>query len=513
MSNRLLIDGMDKRTLLADGMIGSSEQGETDPAFKQKRDSVPFKDYAYTRARVAVDVPANSQVALNLRGMGNAGYVSNPTLSGDGASDVSIVSVGDNNVDDVAPAVMLAGGYYPMARLNRNFQTGNNPRIGTIQKIYDFPGEVDQVRCYPSMDTDGGIYFNYTNLSAARRNAKLDKDLTLEWDVADFKYLARTATTPHFALSVSGEMARHGAPHDSYFYLYDTVSGAYTGSATPGYPDVSEPAVFDALYGYADKNFTNDDIWRYTMAGVAGGSFSGNSERFVTRMLSVFGGVGYCTAYNPAYNLYSSSFANSATLLISDFELMAQDSLGNFYGWSRSTDNLEKYTLAGSLVWSVTRASLSISSYIIGETTPVSFVVDDVNDRIMFGYKSGSGDVRLAVVSSVDGTATTNHGRLLQNQISESDTTMMISTDRYGYTVCAFYRPGAGGGHQDESYLLLYDFNDDNILYTYSKTGWIYTHITDGIFNGLGLCTGWGKFVWGNDSTDGSNVGGLYIME
>lgn len=510
MADRLLIDGMDLKSLLTDGIAGEGVAEDSDSAFKTVVRRSPQKSYGYTRLKVAVTVPANSTQSVTLRNMGNIGLISNPTIDSD---DVSLYSVSGNVIADSIPTPAIGGEFARSARLNRNYQTGNLPDIGVLRRVMPFPGSVDQVWHQVVMDSDGNIYFRYTDTGANRKNTKLDRNYDTVWDVADEVYDGKIANAPFLALS-DNYLFLLGASSWPYPYVYNRSDGGWANDGMTLYAHAEGNGLWltDGNFLYYKKASSNDWWKGNLLTADQVNTLSGGTKNPVDSTMSLYGGKAYFTDADG--HVYEGQWDASVTKIIDDFTIAAQDEDGTFYGWNASTGNFESYDVSGNLLWSKSRTDLGINTHTV-TTGPNSIAVDETNDRIHI-VTGITTEIRLLTIDRTDGSILKANQKVNDAACGVTDSTRSVLCDRYGKIAILYYTSFALA-QQDLMRLYLWDYDSESRYYSLEEgANYKYKMQQYGLEQCspyTSFCTGWKRLVWGNYSTDAANVGGLYILE
>jgi len=517
MANRLLIDGMDLSTLMTDGMNGSAYVDEQDSAFKTVAQKLPQKQYGYTRLRLAVTVPANSQQSVSLRNMGNIGLISNPTIDSD---DVTIYSVSGNVIADSIPVPDIGGNFWRKPRLNNNYQTGNLPTLGILTKILDFPADVNPMRPYVVMDSEGNIYYTYYD-GADERVASRDRSNDLRWNVVASVYDGRTLNSGYPRLdSNETQLFLMGSNNAREPFVYSTVDGSDLNTHLVLKGIGGEDYFITPSYMYVDYWNNNDWLRQVRLTAQNDTTYSNNTINVLTGTMSWFSGYGYCSAWDGSKrNLYKGSFNGSVTKMIDNWWLFAQDEYGVLYGVNQATGEYEAVDVSGNVLWTLARSTISSGVFFNDSEL---HAVDESNGIFYVGYGRSGIEFAVCAIDRTNGSILWNRNIHSNANIGTVDTfenNMSICVDRHGMIVGYNYYTASAAPWQAKMNLFLYDSNTDTEIWEKYESGYNYTMEMDGLqsqvrcHQGGGPCGGWKRFVWSNPSSHASNVGGLYILE
>jgi len=501
------------RSMVVEGMLPSVGAPTREDYYAEKMGYLPFNKRSRMTIRIQESLEPGETKEIRIRGAGQMVLIRNAASDQD---EWDLSGIRPEDIPEITndSFVTIGGEFTRKPRLNNNYQTGNLPSLGTLTKIKTIPTDADYFRLYCVMDSSGNIYFTF-NDGSNERVASIDYDHEARWSV--------------IASTYSGKTNYNGFPRltDDHLYLMGNI-----GIRVPfmySKEDGSDANTHLTLYenGGADYFVQGSKLycdyrsaykWRACVAntGLFSNFFSSTLD-VLSGTMSLFSGDGYCSWFSGASRaLYKGSWDAAVTKLLDNWQLCAQDENGAMYGWNKATGDFERRSLAGALVWNITTATIDSGGYFYYGAHCVA--VDEYNGIVYLTYGNGSTGYMVCAIDRDTGVIIWNR-KIQENPnigTSSANTFLCTAVDKYGIMVGFNEFSPAAVSYKEN--LFIYNINTDTVIWEKYEAGTNDEMQTYGLFSqclpqaGGGPCTGWGKLVWVNPSSDASNVGGIYVL-
>ena len=375
-----------------------------------------------------------------------------------------------------------------------------------------------KIVAYVVMDYDGSIYYAWYDTSGGKYITKLNSSLSPVWTTGDVSahFISGAETDPGLMLSdqyVYWTMLGGG---DNYTYAFSKASGAYSNSPSTsthygGYV-MNDDEKFYGAHGWqstfkrTDKeNGTNQLIWD-----------SANSYNWSSGGMSRYEDYFYGQRYNSASlagvyraDAHGSGFSGPPTLITSQtFRMCNQDSDGNLYGYDGS--NVASYGPGGGSRWSTAYGN----TFVYASWGSLSAV--NTKEGVFCHMTKNSTELFLNFRNSSTGALIRQKKVIPDSDLGYSS---MSVYSQEGFVLANnldvfFVNAGQDFGYGSERRAYFYDYSSDALTWGIKETGYHYNQKTYGIGNRYGICSGYGRVVWGHPGPAGANnYDGLWVLE